>query len=204
VDSPPPAPPTAAATLTDVAGLVLTGGEDIDPKYFGEAPHPATGAPHHPRDSYELALARRAHELRVPTLAICRGIQIMNVALGGSLVQDIPSQCGTTVDHNPSGARGERVHGIRIDASSRLAHVVGSREIRVNSSHHQAVAHVAPELIVTARSDDGVIEAVDSHDPAWWMIGVQWHPEELVETTEDWDRRLFEAFAEEVREASRD
>jgi putative glutamine amidotransferase len=201
---PPLAAATAAATLTDVAGLVLTGGEDIDPKFFGETPHPATGAPHHARDSYELALARRAHELRVPTLAICRGVQIMNVALGGSLVQDIPSQCDTAVDHNPSGRRAERVHGIRIDGSSRLARVVDSRDIRVNSSHHQSLAQVAPGLTVSARSDDGVIEAVEPHDPAWWMIGVQWHPEELVETNEDWDRRLFEAFAEEVREASRD
>lgn len=201
---PPIAAATAAAALTDVAGLVLTGGEDIDPAYFGEAAHAATGAPHHGRDTYELALARRAHELRVPTLAICRGIQVMNVALGGSLVQDVPSQLGATIDHDPAGKRDQRVHAIAIERGSRLAGIVGANEIAVNSSHHQALSHVAPPLKIAARSTDGVIEAAESRDPAWWMIGVQWHPEELTGTPEDWDRRIFRAFAEEVRETSRD
>lgn len=201
---PPMSAADAAAALTDVAGLVLTGGEDVDPKFFGEEPHAATGAPHHARDAYELALARRAYELRVPTLAICRGVQVLNVALGGSLVQDIPSQCTTDIDHDPHGKRAQRVHEVRIEPDSRLAEIVGRRDIRVNSSHHQAVAHVAPPLITTARSSDGVIEAVEPRDPAWWMVGVQWHPEELTSTAEDWDRRLFQAFAEEVHDTSRD
>lgn len=201
---PPMSAVGAAAALTDVAGLVLTGGEDIDPKFFGEAPHAATGAPHHARDAYELALARRAYELRVPTLAICRGIQVMNVALGGSLVQDIPTQCETDIDHEAKGKRAERVHDLRIERDSRLSEIVGARDIRVNSSHHQAIAHVAPELAMTARSPDGVIEAVEPRDPAWWMVGVQWHPEELTATPEDWDRRLFQAFADEVRDVGRD
>ncbi|HXT14627.1 MAG TPA: gamma-glutamyl-gamma-aminobutyrate hydrolase family protein [Gemmatimonadaceae bacterium] len=201
---PPMSAAVASAALTDVAGLVLTGGEDIDPRYFGETPHPKTGEPHHARDSYELALARRAYELRVPTLAICRGVQVMNVALGGSLVQDIPSQRETTIDHDPEGKRAERVHGVEIESDSRLAAIVGATTIAVNSSHHQALAQVAPPLLTTARSTDGVIEAVEANDPAWWMIGVQWHPEELMATPEVWDRRLFDAFAEEVRETSRD
>lgn len=194
----------ATAALADVAGLVLTGGEDLDPKFFGEEPHTATGAPHHARDTYELALARRAQELRVPTLAICRGIQVMNVALGGSLIQDLPSQHKSAIDHAPDGKRAERVHDIRLKSSSRLAEIFGSRDVRVNSSHHQAIAHVAPVLAATAFTDDSVIEAVEPRDPAWWMIGVQWHPEELTATPEDWDRRLFHAFADEVRDTSRD
>jgi putative glutamine amidotransferase len=201
---PPMAAAMAAAALTDVAGLVLTGGEDIDPAYFREPAHPATGSPHEARDTYELALARRAHELRVPTLAICRGVQVMNVALGGSLVQDIPSQIGASIDHDPSGKRAERVHDIAIERGSRLAEIVGVEKIAVNSSHHQSLSHVAPPLTVVARSSDGVIEAAESRDPAWWMVGVQWHPEELTATPEAWDRRIFQAFAKEVRETSRD
>jgi putative glutamine amidotransferase len=203
---PPIAAASAAAALTDVAGLVLTGGEDIDPAFFGEAPHPATGVPHRARDAYELALARRAYELRVATLAICRGIQVMNVALGGSLVQDIPSQRESTINHvaENKAERSRRVHAIEIAPDSRLATIVGAANIAVNSSHHQAIAHAAPPLRIVARSSDGVIEAAEADDPAWWMIGVQWHPEELTTTPEDWDRRLFAAFAEEVRETSRD
>jgi putative glutamine amidotransferase len=201
---PPIGASAAAAALTDVAGLVLTGGEDIDPRVFGEERHPATDEPHHARDAYELALARRAYELRVPTLAICRGVQVMNVALGGSLVQDIPSQYETQIDHAPPGKRAERVHDIRIERDSRLADIVGARQVSVNSSHHQSVSHVPAPLRVTARAIDDVVEAVEAIDPAWWMVGVQWHPEELTATPEDWDRRLFSAFAEEVRAAGRD
>jgi len=93
----------AAAALNDVAGLVLTGGEDMDPRLFGQEPHPTTGEAHPERDAYELALARTARTLRIPTLAICRGVQVMNVALGGTLIQDIPSQHPSAIDHDPAG-----------------------------------------------------------------------------------------------------
>lgn len=201
---PPVDPALAVASLNDVAGLVLTGGEDIDPQLFGEASHPATGEAHVARDAYELALARTASDLRIPTLAICRGIQVMNVALGGTLVQDIPSQRPGAIDHDPAGKRAERVHRVSLDAKSKLSDLLGNRTIATNSSHHQALDRVAPALRVTGRSKDEIIEAVESTDPAWWMIGVQWHPEELTATPEDWDRRLFAGFAEAVRESGRD
>jgi putative glutamine amidotransferase len=201
---PPMEPALAAASLTDIAGLVLTGGEDIDPRHFGEAPHPATGEPHQLRDTYELALARTAYEQRIPTLAICRGAQVMNVALGGTLVQDIPSQHASGIDHDPAGRRAERVHRVQVDAGSRLAHIVGSESIATNSSHHQAANRVATELRVSARSEDGIVEALEPADPAWWMVAVQWHPEELTATPEDWDRRLFATFADAVRATGRD
>lgn len=201
---PPMAANLAVASLGDVAGLVLTGGEDIDPAIFGQPPHPATGAPHHARDNYELALARAASEQRIPTLAICRGAQVMNVALGGSLVQDIPSQLSTKTDHAPEGKRAERVHDVTIEPRSLLAEIVRTTAIRTNSSHHQAVDRLGAELRVTARSPDGVVEAIESADPMWWMLGVQWHPEELTATKEDWDRRIFSEFAEAVRRAGRD
>lgn len=195
---------TAAASLTDVAGLVLTGGEDVAPERFGQARHPKTGEAHSGRDSAEIALARRAFEHRVPTLAICRGVQVMNVALGGTLIQDIPSQHPSTIEHDLGAKREERVHAVSIDAESLLAEIVADTSITTNSSHHQSVDQVAADLWITGRADDGIIEALESRDRAWWMVGVQWHPEELTRTPEDWDRRLFEAFAEEVRARGRD
>jgi putative glutamine amidotransferase len=188
----------AVASLTDIAGLLLTGGEDIDPGRFGEQPHAATGRPHAARDSYEIALARAAFEARVPTLAICRGAQVMNVALGGTLIQDIPSQAPTAIAHDP-GRRSERVHRVNVVERSRLAEAIGATAIATNSSHHQAVGELAADLVITAHSEDGIVEAIEPRDPAWWMVGVQWHPEELTTTAEDWDRKLFAAFAEAVR-----
>jgi putative glutamine amidotransferase len=194
----------AAASLDSVAGLVLTGGEDVDPARYGESAVAAAGEPHHARDAYELALARTAFEQRVPTLAICRGTQVINVALGGSLIQDIPSQRHSAIDHDPAGKRTERVHRVDIDSNSRLADIVAETTISTNSSHHQSIDRIAAGLRVTACAQDGIVEAIESTDPAWWMIGVQWHPEELMATSEDWDRRLFGAFAAEVRASGRE
>jgi len=196
----PPVDAAIATTALDgVAGLVLTGGEDVGPEHFGQHPHPAMGTPHRGRDEYELALTRAARERRIPTLAICRGAQIVNVALGGTLLQDIPSLKPSAADHDQSNRRTERVHPIAIERGSSLASIVGDTSIAVNSSHHQAVDGVAPTLRVSATSPDGVIEALEPAHDDWWMIAVQWHPEELTGTPEPWDRRLFSAFAEAVR-----
>jgi len=174
---PPIDPALAVEALDQAAGLVLTGG-----------------------DAYELALARAAAERRLPTLAICRGIQLVNVAFGGTLVQDIPSQRPAKVPHDPGKQqRTERIHHVTLDPASRIARVVGEQSIETNSSHHQAVDRLAPSLRITGRTEDGIIEAVEPKDTAWWMIGVQWHPEELTATAEDWDRRLFSGFADAVR-----
>lgn len=189
----------AAATLDGVAGLVLTGGEDVGAEHFGQTPHPAMGTPHTARDDYELALARAAAERRFPTLCICRGAQVMNVALGGTLLQDIPSLRPSDQNHDLSSRRTERVHGLSIERGSRLATIVGETEIRINSSHHQAVDQVAPSLQVTATSPDGIVEALEPKERNWWMVAVQWHPEELTGAAEPWDRRIFSAFAEAVR-----
>jgi putative glutamine amidotransferase len=189
----------ATAALDGVAGLVLTGGEDIGPEHFGQQPHPAMGTPHAGRDEYELALAHAAAERRIPTFAICRGAQVMNVALGGTLLQDIPSLRPGAANHDLSSRRTERVHALSIEPGSALAQIVGETSIAVNSSHHQAVDRVAPVLRVTAKSPDGVVEALEPTQSGWWMVAVQWHPEELTGTPEPWDRRLFSAFAEAVR-----
>jgi putative glutamine amidotransferase len=192
----PPVPDDLAVrALEGVAGLVLTGGEDMDPALYGQAPHPAAGAPHVMRDQYEIALCRAARDRSVPTLAICRGAQVMNVALGGTLVQDIPDQVRGAIPHAPLNMRDKRVHRVRIDERSLLAAAIGTTDITVNSSHHQSVDRVPDGLRVNARADDGVIEGLESTDPAWWMVGVQWHPEELTATDDAWDRDLFTAFA---------
>jgi putative glutamine amidotransferase len=195
----PPLPAAGAAVILDgVAGLVVTGGEDVDPARYGEEAHP-TVEPHEGRDESEIALVLEAHRRRLPTLAICRGIQVVNVAFGGTLIQDIPSQLTNAIPHDPDDRRDARVHHVQVDPDSRLARALGTDRLETNSFHHQALARVAAALCVTARAvGDGVVEGAESADPAWWMLAVQWHPEELTKTTEPWDRNLFAAFARAV------
>jgi putative glutamine amidotransferase len=193
----------AERALDAVSGLVLTGGEDIAPRRYGESPHPALGTVNDERDAWELALIANARARRLPTLAICRGIQVLNVALGGSLVQDIPSQCPSALPHAPKSGRGMRVHDIEVDADSRLADVLDARHLTVNSAHHQSIARPAEGLRITARAPDGIIEGAEWDSDDWWALGVQWHPEELLETPESWDRSLFGQFATECRKARR-
>jgi len=190
---------TARGVLGVVAGLVLTGGEDVDPSLYGAAPHPELGPVSCSRDETELALLARARELLLPTLAICRGIQVVNVGLGGTLVQDLPSQRTDVDTHELREDRSARVHSVSVDAASRLASILGVQSLGVNSIHHQAVDRLGSAIRISARADDGVVEGVESDDPDWWMVGVQWHPEELTGTPEPWDRRLFAAFAEACR-----
>jgi putative glutamine amidotransferase len=197
-------PPLANAAVANrvldgVSGLVLTGGEDVDPSRYGEAAHPELGPVNHARDATELALFAAARERGMPTLAICRGMQVVNVALGGSLVQDLPSQQSDVAAHDV-GDRTSRVHGVRVDPASRLASILGAQSLGVNSIHHQAIDRLGDSVRINARADDGVIEGVESDDPQWWMVAVQWHPEELVSSPESWDRRLFAAFADACRD----
>jgi putative glutamine amidotransferase len=185
--------------LDAVAGLVLSGGEDVDPSRYGATPHPELGPVNCARDETELALLARARELGMPTLAICRGIQVVNVGLGGTLIQDLPSQRQDVAAHEVDDERDARVHGVRVDPASRLASILGVRSLGVNSIHHQAVDRLGEAMRVSARADDGTIEGVESDDPSWWMVGVQWHPEELTTTAEPWDTQLFDAFAAACR-----
>jgi putative glutamine amidotransferase len=189
----------ADAMLEGMAGLVLTGGEDVDPAHYGAAAHPALGEVHPGRDAFELALVRAARARRLPTLAICRGVQIANVALGGTLVQDIPSERPAAQAHDGGWGRSDRVHSLRVAGGSRLAGAIGATDATINSLHHQALARLADGLVAVAHAPDGVVEGVEwaAHD--WWMTGVQWHPEELTDTAEAWDRALFAAFAAAVR-----
>lgn len=189
----------ADAMLDGMAGLILTGGEDVDPSRYEASPHPALGPVNGRRDAFELALVRAARTRRLPTFAICRGAQIANVALGGTLVQDLASEWPGALAHESGRGRADRTHSVRIAGTTRLARACGATDITVNSMHHQALARLADGLASAAQAPDAVIEAMEWAADDWWMIGVQWHPEELVGTDEPWDRRLFVAFAEAAR-----
>jgi putative glutamine amidotransferase len=195
---PPVSGDELAGVVEAVHGIVLTGGEDVDPAEFGAPRHPRTQDPHRERDKCELALVHIAREMRIPTLAICRGMQMVNVAFGGTLIQDIPSERPSDIDHDRSSDRRMRVHDVRVDPDSKLARVLGGNAITVNSSHHQAVDRVPAELRVTAHAPDGIIEGAEWAADDWWMLAVQWHPEELVRDGRKWDRGLFHEFAAAV------
>jgi putative glutamine amidotransferase len=185
--------------LEGTTGLVLTGGEDVDPVHYGMAPHERLGEVHPERDAFEIALVRAAHARRLPLLAICRGIQIANVAMGGTLVQDLPTEWARPLPHDGDWPRDRRVHGVRALAGSRLAAALGAESLDVNSFHHQAVARLGEGFTAVAHAPDGVIEGIEWAGNDWWMVGVQWHPEETTATTEPWDRALFDAFAAATR-----
>ena len=193
------APADADAMLEGMAGLILTGGEDVHPAHYGAAAHPALGEVHAGRDAFEIALVRAARARRLPTLAICRGVQVLNVALGGTLVQDLPSEHPAALPHDGGWARSDRVHALHVASGSRLAAAIGATDATINSMHHQALARLAEGLVPVAHAPDGVVEGVEWAGDDWWMTGVQWHPEELTETAEAWDRALFAAFAAAAR-----
>jgi putative glutamine amidotransferase len=179
-----------------VAGLVLTGGEDITPAEYGAAPSPHLGRVNAERDRSELALVRAARDQRLPTLAICRGIQVLNVALGGTLIQDLPAEKPSSIAHDPEHPRTTRTHSILLTPDTRVFDALGAATLEVNSVHHQAIAKLAETLVVTAIAPDGVIEAVETgrRDP-WWVLGVQWHPEEFADEATAPDHGLASAFA---------
>jgi putative glutamine amidotransferase len=189
---------SASAILSAVDGVLFTGGEDVNPARYGATPHPKLKAVNDERDSTEIALVREARRRRTPVLAICRGIQVVNVALGGSLIQDIGAECEGALDHDDGSPRKSRTHEISIEPGSVTERALGTTHCSVNSLHHQAVKEVSPELRVSATSSDGIIEGLEAKDPDWWMLAVQWHPEEMTDAPEPWDRGLFASFAEEL------
>ena len=182
----------AAGPLLDgLDALVLSGGADVDPARYGRAPHPKLGTVEPERDAFELALVAEARARGLPVLAICRGLQLVNVALGGTLWQDLPTELAP---HPQSGPRTERAHEVRVAAGGRLADALGTATLRVNSFHHQAIRELAPGLAAGAHAPDGVIEGIESTGD-WWLLGVQWHPEEFWAEADAPDLGLFRALA---------
>ncbi|HXQ29330.1 MAG TPA: gamma-glutamyl-gamma-aminobutyrate hydrolase family protein [Gemmatimonadales bacterium] len=179
-------PAEGAAALARVSGLVLTGGEDVAPGLYGAPPHPKLEETDPVRDALEVALIGAASERGIPVLGICRGLQILNVALGGTLYQDLPSERPGPIDHADTAQ-----HALRIAAASSMRTALGVAETTVNSRHHQAIRDLAPRLRASAWAPDGVIEAVEGTE-ATWTMAVQWHPED------EGEGALFRTFAAAV------
>jgi putative glutamine amidotransferase len=180
-------------------GIVFPGGLDIHPRRFGEEIHPSVNVDE-PLDALELTLARLATERELTTLGICRGQQVLNVALGGTLVQDLPSS-GIAHPQSDMAIRDHLAHQIEVEPGSRMAAIFGSTSFGVNSFHHQAVKQLGRGLKSVGWSPDGVIEAIESTEHPW-LVAVQFHPENLVANHEP-SRRLFEAFVAACAERSR-
>ena len=191
-----------AAAIGDAAGLMLTGGGDVHPSLYGETPHDTFQASEDGRDEYEIALVRAAIAAGTPIFAICRGMQLLNVALGGTLIQDIPSMVNGAATHAVPEPRFQIAHEVWVAKGSRLAKIMAEKldgeTLQVNSRHHQAVKNVAPGWEVTATAPDGVIEAIEMPGDAF-RLAVQWHPENFWRTGEF--RPLFEAFVDAARTA---
>lgn len=192
---PPDLPGEAlAALLETLDGLLLSGGPDVDPVHFGEEPLPAMGRIDPERDRVELALARLALEAGMPILGICRGAQVLNIAAGGDIFQDLPSQVEGVLKHvQPPTPMTHATHSIRVEAGSRLAAITGQQAFRVNSWHHQAVRRAAPGFAVSAIAPDGVIEAIEKPG-ATFVLGLQFHPESMAKGGSPEATLLFEAF----------
>jgi putative glutamine amidotransferase len=194
-----PGKPSDVPVLLDrVEGVLLTGGSDLDPSLYGEAPHPRLGAVFRDRDEFELAVCREALDRDLPILGICRGHQVLNVATGGTLIQDIPSDVSGGEVHDSERERWERSHDVRILPGTRLRALLGEDTVAVNSFHHQAVKELGRGLQVSAVSgEDNVVEGIEG-EASRFALGVQWHPESF------WNqpRGFFSLFDALVREGA--
>jgi putative glutamine amidotransferase len=199
---PPVSPGDVPALLDRLDGVLLSGGVDVDPVLYGQAPHPKLGRVNRRRDDFELALTREALRRDVPILGICRGHQVLNVAAGGTLVQDIPSLLEGAVKHDGPGPRWARAHQVEVTALSRLREILGQDAASVNSIHHQAVDRIGEDLAVSARCpEDGVIEGLEMPGRRF-VVAVQWHPESFWNRSDSF-QSLFDAHAEACRVAGR-
>lgn len=187
----------ASALVGRLDGLVLSGGPDLDPRTYGQTPHEHLGPTEPSVDEFELALCAAAVSQGLPVLGICRGLQVLNVAAGGTLHQHLPDAMGATVGHRQREAGRLATHVVTVEPSSRLAAWIGAEPLVVNSFHHQGVDVVAPGLRAVAHAPDGLIEALEGAGPGI-LLGVQWHAESLTE--DDRHRALFEALAGAARE----
>ncbi len=188
-------PDDAEALVARVDGLMLIGGADVDPARYGEDPHPTVYGLDPARDAYELALVEASMRLGVPLLAICRGIQVLNVACGGTLWQHLPDRGGLPHGAPPDDPVGAR-HDVRIEPGSRLHVLAGGVNTLAGcpSVHHQASRQVGEGLVVTAQSEDGVIEALETPPDGPWCVGIQWHPERTA-PVDPAQQALFDGFA---------
>lgn len=176
--------------LSRLDGLLVIGGDDIHPKFFNEDPLPGLGHVDVARDNSDIAVVHAAIKHTLPLLAICRGEQILNIALGGTLYQDIPRQLPQAIQHKQAADRATQIHSVNIVRETKLSTIVEAESIMTNSFHHQSVKDVASTLTISATTNDHVIEAIE-HPNHPFCIGVQWHPEEL---NDEASKRLFTSF----------
>jgi putative glutamine amidotransferase len=186
--------------LERVDALVLSGGPDVDPACYGQAQHEKTYGVSRPIDEFELALAHEALDRELPTLAICRGFQILNTALGGTLYQHIPDRPGVAPHGRPGEPGGGRAQEMNLEPGTLLAKVMGAARPVGTCHHHQAVDTPGKGLRVVARADDGIVEGLEFEHPAGWLLAVQWHPEDTA-ATDPANQRLFDALVTEARTA---
>jgi putative glutamine amidotransferase len=190
----PPMDHAAIEPLLDgLLGLCLSGGPDLVPAVYGAAPHPALGPTEPELDRFEIALVRAAEARDLPVLAICRGLQVLNVARGGTLVQDLPTERPSAVEHRQAESASTPTHDVTLEPGSLAAACLGLTELRVNSFHHQAVDRLGSGLRAVGWAADGVIEALEATDRTF-TVAVQWHAESMTRSPEQ--ERLLSAFAD--------
>ena len=189
----PPGDERLDAVLPLLKAVVFSGGGDLDPDLYGGSRHETIYMVEPERDRSEIDLARRVFDLEVPTLAICRGSQILNVAKGGTLIEHLPDEVGETVNHRVP-PREPTPHPIRVEPASRLAGLLGATDFSCMSWHHQAIRRVAPGFEVVAHAPDGTIEGLEAPSHPW-LVAVQWHPE-LTAAEDPIQQRLFDALVE--------
>lgn len=182
----------------DLQGLLLTGGGDMDPALFGETPHATLYDVAPARDTLETSVLHVALDRGLSVLAVCRGLQVLNVALGGSLHQDVGTDPGTQLAHSQKEPRDQPTHKVKLTPGCRLAATLGADELEVNSMHHQAIKRLGRGLTAVAWAPDQIVEGAEIGDPSRFVLGVQWHPEELVGHSEP-ARRLFAALVAAAR-----
>lgn len=180
--------------LESFSGLLLMGGGDVDPRRYGAEPHPAIYGVDARRDAAEISFVKAADRLGVPTLAICRGPQLMNVAFGGTLIQHLPDR-PDVLEHGAPADGEATTHDVKVAESSRLFDAVGEATLRCESHHHQGLDRVGDGLIPVAWTGDGLVEAIEREQG--WMVGVQWHPERTA-GSDPAQQAIFGAFAQEV------
>lgn len=191
----------AVDLLSRFGGLVLMGGSDVDPHLYGQHRQPHVYGVNVEQDRFEIALVHAAIEMKMPTLAVCRGIQIVNVALGGTLIQHIGDIAGV-IEHAPPkfpGGQDFVLHDVDVVPRTKLAHAMGATKVRVASFHHQGLDVVSPDLKVVATSADGLVEGLEHRGSDQWLIGVQWHPEDTA-ATDPHQQSLYDALVEHARD----
>jgi putative glutamine amidotransferase len=188
-------PSSLGPIIESLDGLLLTGGGDMNPAFYAQTPHPLTYEPTPARDNFELAVFEQMLELRKPILGICRGLQVINVALGGTLYQDLTCINRPTLTHADPDQTTKVFHKVAVDSDSLLFRIVGAAEIETNSSHHQAVDELGRGLRAVAYAPDGIIEAIEL-DGFDFVLSVQWHPEGIIDR--DHSQMLFTAFIDQA------